>query len=319
MMLVWAVIMLSVLAYVLLRLGKRTSEFGSHRQRFMEMSPAERQIAIGNMWAQARNTMKPTRYVTPDWRSMRESCERQERIIRALTGYFSEYELWERLHQEPTDPTAGGELNRTIANTIAARLRGSKKCEIASTVVILHRTRPKYDSRIKVFIDGDCHGFDVSVPSYGFELRITSSYPVPENAVVAPWDDLLVHLCKIDRLIIKSRNLKSRPMAVELRNGRHPALRVVILDKGTLMATIPSVLTVHGRSWDLQHQSGAMKATSVAELTGKIREWKLQLPKNYHSDWTEFSWTDRWGTDIVRNLRLNVDAAVVAQEIWSDF
>jgi hypothetical protein len=62
-----------------------------------------------------------------------------------------------------------------------------------------------------------------------------------------------------------------------------------------------------------------MKAAFLAELTDKIREWKLQLPTNYHSDWTEFYWTDRWGTDIVKNLRLNVDAAVVAQQIWADF
>jgi hypothetical protein len=247
-MLVWAIIMLCVLASVLLRLGKRSDAFTSHRQRLVEMAPAERKIAISNMWAQARNSMKPTKYVTPDWRSMREGYKHQEQHILALTNYFSEYDVWERLHQAPIDTTASSELNRVIATTLAKRLRGSKKCEIASTMVILHRTRTRYDSHIKVCIDSDRRGFDVTVPSYGFKIRITNPVTVPDNAVVAPWDDLLDHLCKIDCLIIKSRNLKSRPMTDERRNGTHPARCVEILDKGTLMATIPTVLTVHGRS-----------------------------------------------------------------------
>jgi hypothetical protein len=121
----------------------------------------------------------------------------------------------------------------TILDTLQKGLLGQKNVvnELAYYRVIMRRARLQYESHVEVFVGGDRHGFDVSVPTHGFKIRITSPRVVPENVVGAPWDDLLENICKIDRSIIESRNSRSQPLMYVPRHGRHPALRVEVLGK----------------------------------------------------------------------------------------
>jgi hypothetical protein len=127
-------------------------------------------------------------------------------------------------------------IGMTIAETLSDRLMGPKKIEqdIARDRVILRRARLQYESHVEVYVGEDRHGFDVTVPSHGFKIRITCPCIVQDNVVGAPWDDLLENLCKIDRSVIKSRNSKSQPLTYIPQHGQHPALRVEVLSRGTL-------------------------------------------------------------------------------------
>jgi hypothetical protein len=142
---------------------------------------------------------------------------------------------WERLHRDPTDIGAKMRIGATIADTLRDRLMGMKKIEQerVSARVILRRTRLQYESHVEVYTGGDRHGFDVTVPSHGFEIRITCPRVVPRDVVGAPWDDLLENLCKIDRSVIRSRKSRSRPLTYTPRHGKHPALRVEVLSRET--------------------------------------------------------------------------------------
>ena len=109
----------------------------------------------------------------------------------------------------------------------------TRKLGLGQNRVIMRRARLQYESHVEVFVGGDRHGFDVTVPTHGFKIRITCPRVVPENVVGAPWDDLLENVCKIDRSIVKSRNSKSQPLTYVPRHGPHPALRVEVLSRGT--------------------------------------------------------------------------------------
>jgi hypothetical protein len=153
--------------------------------------------------------------------------EPQERVIlRPLSG-------WEKLHRDPGDVLAKLSLRNATAKTLTDELMGPKKVDkdLLTGCVVMRRARLQYESRIDVFVDADRHGFEVSVPSHSFKIRITCPRVVPDDVVGAPWDDLLENLCKIDRSIIKSRNSKSQPLSYVPRHGVHPMLRVQVLSR----------------------------------------------------------------------------------------
>lgn len=140
---------------------------------------------------------------------------------------------WERLHRNPSDIHPRTEILGAIEATLKDRLMGPKKIEKDFLIgrVVLRRTRLHYESHVEVFVGGDRHGFDVSVPTHDFKIRITSPRIVPSDVVAAPWDDLLENVCKIDRSIIADRRSKSQPLTYVPQHGPHPSLRVEILSK----------------------------------------------------------------------------------------
>jgi hypothetical protein len=142
---------------------------------------------------------------------------------------------FERLHRNSADVDSLARIFIEIQNTLRERLMGAKtvECDANLCAVILRRARLQYEAHIYVGVTEDRHGFEVSVPSHGFKIRITCPRFVPEGVIDAPWDDLLENLCKVDRSIIKGRKSKSHPLSYVPRHGPHPGLRVEVLSRGT--------------------------------------------------------------------------------------
>ena len=138
---------------------------------------------------------------------------------------------WDTLHQSPDDIMSENALLRAVADTLRDRLTGPKKIEqeIVTSQVILRRAELRYESQIKIFVGDERHGFEVTVPSQGFKIRITCPRIVPKDVVAAPWDDLLKKLCEIDRSVIQTRKSDSQPLSFVSRDGEHPSLRVEVL------------------------------------------------------------------------------------------
>ena len=142
--------------------------------------------------------------------------------------------LWDTLHRNPGDIMSENALLRAVADTLTDRLTGPKMIEheVVTSQVILRRAEPHYESQIKIFVGNERHGFDVSVPSQGFKIRIACPRVVPKDVVTAPWDDLLEKLCEIDRSLIQTRMSKSQPLSYVAKDGEHPLLLVEVLTRG---------------------------------------------------------------------------------------
>jgi hypothetical protein len=88
----WVLVTLCVLVVLFWDHLQQTEgqEFEGYKKRFEKMFPAEREVAIGKLWAEARGFMRPTKYVTPQWGARREAYRRKERLILGLTRYFKD-------------------------------------------------------------------------------------------------------------------------------------------------------------------------------------------------------------------------------------
>src|SRR5262249_44560315 len=88
--------------------------------------------------------------------------------------------------------------------------------------VIIERARLGYEIQVTSFFDEQRNGFDVSVPSTGFLLRVTSK---PPDA--PPFDLLIKMLCKIDEAVIRARGKKCQPLEYHLENNNDWGLKHV--------------------------------------------------------------------------------------------
>jgi hypothetical protein len=79
--------------------------------------------------------------------------------------------------------------------------------------VIIQRARLGYELHVTVYFDDQKNGFDLSIPSTGLLVRVTSKPPD------APPFDLLVRtICKIDESVIRARGKKWQPLEYHLAN-----------------------------------------------------------------------------------------------------
>jgi len=142
---------------------------------------------------------------------------------------------WDPLHGNPGSEQAKMVLRMEIEKKIKLLLIGPKKIYQGTNDqgVMVFRSRVHYYSVVKEYISPqqDRQGFVVAVPIHGFEIRVTCPRIVPAGVPVAPWEDLMANLCKIDRSIIRSGNFKSQPLDYVSTTGSHPYLRVEVLKR----------------------------------------------------------------------------------------